>query len=269
MESSARGIRCQPMFEVTGSPSWRTSGSERSLPPSNRFSVLKNGSPESPSHPPHLGTVEWLAIPVEGNGKVRFRNAGAGLVNKRQAAASGFGDHFPVQCLEKGRCVFIGDRQHGNLGDGLHLINRQQFFARNGADSWGLRISWVDGQIKYTASLHTITGTHRPFGISIGPRMAVVLRVREDDRAHVPVLDCDPWLDTAEGLPVTHKNNTVAKCRSSSTGTDVKNVHGFLLAATLVRCFGSGLLQIGLHGINMHMNRVALSFRMQPARCCR
>ena len=70
--------------------------------------------------------VERLAIPVEADSfRCAFAGLGPDVIGERQPPRQASGTIWPPSAFSNGCRVGIGDRQHRNLRDGLHLIERE------------------------------------------------------------------------------------------------------------------------------------------------
>jgi len=108
--------------------------------------------------------IEGLAIPVEAHGQVRLCSARTHVIGERQSAAPCFGSCFAAEGLQERSRVRIGDGQDRNLRDGLYLINGNELYAFDGADSGGLRIAGEMGMSITLPRCAPIRRTHRTLG---------------------------------------------------------------------------------------------------------
>ncbi len=151
--------------------------------------------------------IEGFAIPVETDGQVRLRRARPNVIGQGQSAAPCFGNCFATEGLQERSRVRIGDGENRNLRDGLHLIDRNQLHAFDGADSGGLRIAGVDGHVHHAAALRTIRRTHRTLGIGVALVVAIFARIGVNDAADGSVLGGNFGLDAAPARAVARDDN--------------------------------------------------------------
>ena len=163
--------------------------------------------------------VERLPVPVEADRQMCHRHAGADFISERQAAAPALRHKLAVQRLQKRSRIRIRDRQHRNLRNRLHLVERNQLRPRHSADARSLRIARIDWHIHHAATLRALCGPHRTFGVSVAAKVAVVARIGVDDATHRAVLCRDLGLDAAPGLavPSNHDRAFHRDCPSPST----------------------------------------------------
>ncbi len=131
-----------------------------------------------------------------------LRFAGTSFVSEGESAAPVFGDGLSFERLEKRFRVGVGDGEHGNLSDGLDLVERDELDARFRADAGSLRIAGVDGHVHDAAALRTFGGTHGAFRIGLAAGVAIVFGVGVDDATDCTVFGSDLGLDATPGFAV-------------------------------------------------------------------
>ena len=74
---------------------------------------------------------------------MRLGDAGADLVGEGKSAAPRLRNHLPAQGLKKWLRIVVGDGQHGNLGNGLDVGQRNQLRPGHRADAGRLRVARI------------------------------------------------------------------------------------------------------------------------------
>ena len=103
--------------------------------------------------------------------------------------------------------VGVGKRQHGNLGDGDGLAQRQPPGVLGGADAGSQRVAGIDHHVHHAAALHAVPGAHGAGGENQAGGIAVIARIGIDQAAHGPVLGGHLGFDAAPGAAVAGDHN--------------------------------------------------------------
>ena len=141
--------------------------------------------------------VQRLRAPVGLHPQVHLRGPGADVVSDPEPAAPAVGRGTPSERGEQRLRIGVRDRQHGNLGDRLRLLEGQPLRVLRGSDAGRERIAGIDRHVHHAAALHPV---HRPPGslrVHVALSVAIVPRVREDEAAHGAVFGGDFRLDAA------------------------------------------------------------------------
>ena len=104
-------------------------------------------------------------------------------------------------------CIGIGNRQNGNLGEGLCLRDRQSLRILGRADAGRQRITRIYLHLHHAAALRAEARTPRPARIRVALYIAVVAGIRINEAPDCPVFGRDFGFDAAPGAEVARDHD--------------------------------------------------------------
>ena len=173
----------------------------------------------APDHPfvrvpsaPHLGddVVGRRQLPVEGDPQPHRGRPRSDVVGQRQRPPPGRRRNRAFQRFQKRLGVAPRDRQHRDLHDRGRFLPVQPLGVGRGAGPRGQRIARVLGHVQHRAQLHAVLLPEGALRVGVALVVAVVARVRVEDRAHGPLLVGDLRLDPAPRSPVAGDHDLAA-----------------------------------------------------------
>ena len=143
----------------------------------------------------HHDVVKRTVLPLERQFHVQLRRARTQVIRHRQRAAPLCRGDGPPQLLKNRQCVTIGNRQHGNLEDGLRIFAAILPAAGFTAPTRRDRIARMDRHVHDAAALRAELRTIRSCRIDVASEVAIVFRVGIDQATDGAVLVRDLGLD--------------------------------------------------------------------------
>ena len=139
--------------------------------------------------------------------QMNFRRARAEVIGDGQGAAPGVGNDISFERGQQRLRVGVGNRQHGNFGEGLGVFQVEALGIFRGADAGRERIARIDRHVHHAAALHAVARTPCAVGENVALRVAVIGGIGIDEASDGAVLGRDFGLDAAPGIAVARDHD--------------------------------------------------------------
>src|ERR1035437_10846916 len=103
---------------------------------------------------------------------MNFRGTGSHVIGDGQGSSPSLGRNLSLQGGKQRQRIAPGNRQHGNLGDGSRVFNREPLSVGSGANSRSQRIAGIV-RVHDTAALHAFARAPSALGIVVTVEEAI------------------------------------------------------------------------------------------------